>query len=70
MQLARLKEQRRRALLTQAELAERSGVAEVTINRIEKGRHQPRFSTVRKLAAALNVQPADLMEDEGKARAA
>src|SRR3712207_4520439 len=74
MRLPRLKEHRERALLTQAELAEKSGVAEVTINRIEKDRHEPRFSTVRKLAAALGVPPADLMAppdvgEQGKAAA-
>jgi transcriptional regulator with XRE-family HTH domain len=61
MQIPRLKEWRERALLTQADLAERSGVAEVTINRIENGRHEPRFSTIRKLATALGVEPAALM---------
>ena len=58
MQIPRLKEHRERALLTQAELAERSGITEVTINRIENGRHEPRFATIRKLAAALDI-PAD-----------
>jgi transcriptional regulator with XRE-family HTH domain len=61
MQLPRLKEHRERALLTQAELATKSGVSEVTINRIEKNRHSPRFSTVRKLAQALGVESAELI---------
>ena len=66
-----LKRCRERALLTQAELAERSGVAEVTINRLERGRHEARFSTVRKLAAALGVEPDELVAQgqEGKAAA-
>jgi transcriptional regulator with XRE-family HTH domain len=71
--LPRLKEHRERALLTQAELAAKSGVSEVTINRIENGRHDPRFSTVRKLAQALNVAPPELMEpgrDQESKRAA
>lgn len=59
--LPRLKEYRQRALLTQAELAAKSGVAEVTIARIETG-HGARFSTIRKLAAALNVEAEQLME--------
>ena len=74
MQLPRLRECRERALLTQAELAEKAGVSEVTINRLENGRHAPRFSTVRKLAAALGVPPTDLMApaeaaEQGKAAA-
>ena len=67
MHLARLKQWREQRLLTQAELAQRSGVAETTINRIENGRHEPRFSTIRKLAAALDVAPEALMGDEGQA---
>ena len=66
MHLPRLRQWREQRLLTQAELAQRSGVAETTINRIENGRHEPRFSTIRKLAAALDVAPAALMGDEGQ----
>ena len=65
MQLPRLKEHRERAFLTQADLAEKSGVAETTINRIEKGRHGARISTARKLAAALGVTPQDLLASDG-----
>jgi transcriptional regulator with XRE-family HTH domain len=32
-----------------------------TINRIERGVHEPRFSTIRKLAAVLDVAPDDLI---------
>jgi len=72
VRLEQLKEWREHRLLTQAELAAHSGVAETTINRIEKGRHEPRFSTIRKLAEALGVAPAELIggtkaeESEGK----
>ena len=52
---------RERAFLTQAELAEKSGVSEGTINRIEAGKHEPRISTIRKLAKALNVSPDELV---------
>jgi transcriptional regulator with XRE-family HTH domain len=62
--LPKLKEWRERRLLTQAELATRSGVAETTINRLENARHEARFSTVRKLAEALRVEPEQLMEPE------
>jgi transcriptional regulator with XRE-family HTH domain len=60
----RLKEWRQRRLLTQAELAERVAMTVGTINRIERGVHDPRFSTIRKLAAALDVTPDDLIVDE------
>ena len=60
----RLKQWRQRRLLTQSELAERVGMTLGTINRIERGVHEPRFSTIRKLAIALDATPDDLVVDE------
>ena len=68
--LPRLREWRERAFLTQQELGEKAGVAEVTINRLEQGRVGARFSTARKLAAALGVEPGDLVTTPGKPKAA
>ncbi|RJQ66490.1 XRE family transcriptional regulator [Pseudonocardiaceae bacterium YIM PH 21723] len=49
-----LRQGRRRAGLTQEELAERAGVSARTIRSLESGRHRdPRLSTARELAAAL-----------------
>jgi transcriptional regulator with XRE-family HTH domain len=48
---------RLRRALTLRELGALSGVAYDTIHGIETGKHQPRPSTVRKLAIALNVAP-------------
>jgi transcriptional regulator with XRE-family HTH domain len=70
-----LRAARTRRLLTQAALAERSGVGRNTIARIETG-DLAAFATVSKLAAALEVAPEILMgpgaseAGEGKARAA
>jgi transcriptional regulator with XRE-family HTH domain len=62
--IPRLKAVREAALLTQAELAARSGVSEVQINRIENSPDlNPRFATIKKLAAALGVEPATLMAE-------
>jgi len=70
MRLPGLRNCRERALLTQAELAELSGVAEVTINRLENNRHTARISTVRKLAVALRVDATELTgPEQGKAAA-
>ena len=63
VKLTRLRTVRERKALTQRELAERSGVTAVQISRIENGEANPYPSTVRKLAAALNVEPHDLMDD-------
>jgi DNA-binding XRE family transcriptional regulator len=62
MNLPRLKELRERAFLTQADLAQRAGVSEVTINRIENGHYRARFSTINKLAVALGVGPEVLAD--------
>lgn len=51
--------------LTQVELAERSGVNEITISNIERGRQKPAARTLRKLAAALEVEVRDLTVGEG-----
>jgi transcriptional regulator with XRE-family HTH domain len=60
----KLREERRRAALTQGELAEKAGVGINTVVRIETGEiTEPRVSTLRKLAQALGVQPRDLLED-------
>lgn len=59
-----LKDRRRRAALTQTELAEKSGVGITTITRIEQGHiTEPRVSTLRKLSNALDIRPADLLDD-------
>ena len=57
------------AVLTQAELAAKAGVAEATIVSAEHGR-KVRISTVRKLAAALGVEPRELLrrEDDDRSR--
>jgi transcriptional regulator with XRE-family HTH domain len=45
---------RRRAGLSQRELASRTGVAQPTIARIEVGKDDPRFSTLTRLLRACN----------------
>jgi transcriptional regulator with XRE-family HTH domain len=58
----RLRRQRTRRALTQAELAERAGVTTATVARIERDEIEPRMTTLRKLAQALEVDPAELVE--------
>lgn len=59
-----LKELRESQFFTQRELAERSGVGVATIARIEKGTHSPTFRTIKRLAAALGVEPSELAKRE------
>ena len=59
-----LREERRRAGLTQGELSERSGVGITTIVRIERGQiTEPRVSTLRKLAESLGTDTRHLLSD-------
>ena len=60
----KLRELRRRRVLTLRELEVESGVSYNTIWRIENGYREARPSTIRKLAAALGVEPEDLVKIE------
>lgn len=60
---ARLKFLRTDRELSEADLAEKSGVHAATIKRIERRGIRPNLSTVLKIARALNVQPALLLGD-------
>lgn len=57
----KLKETRKHALLTQQQLADRSGVGVTTIVRIERNQVEPHARTIRKLAAALGVNAKELL---------
>jgi transcriptional regulator with XRE-family HTH domain len=57
-----LKDARFRAGLTQVELAEKAGVTQTTVARIERDAVEPEVTTVRKLAAALGVTISDLLD--------
>ncbi len=45
------------------QLSERSGVNHSAISQIENGKRQPYPSTIRKLAAALDVEPQELLKE-------
>ncbi len=61
MDLPRLRLIRQGAVMSQEELAQRSGVARDTISKLETGRRGAYPSTIRKLAAGLDVKPQVLM---------
>jgi len=64
MRLSRLEAVRRQQFLSQAELATKSGVSKNTIYRLEQG-ELAQGRTIRKLAAALGVEPQALVEPQG-----
>ena len=55
-----LRSEREQHFLTQAELAEKSGVSIPTINSLEHGKTGANLVTLRKLAEALGIDPAVL----------
>jgi DNA-binding XRE family transcriptional regulator len=56
----RLVMRRKRAGLAQAELARRAGIRVETLNRLERGKTTPDFSTIRRLVEAMNQAEAEL----------
>ncbi len=63
--MAKLRELRQRRVLTLHELEERSGVSYNTIWRLENGKTGAQPRTIRKLAAALGVEPEELVRVGG-----
>jgi len=59
-----LRQLREDRLVTQEELGETAGVSRDQISRIERNEVDPRFSTIRKLAKALDIDPRELTKGE------
>ena len=57
----RLLEIRKSRGMTQSELAEKAGLHQLTISRLESGPRQIEFDTLRKLCDALGVELTDLI---------
>ena len=55
----RLRTLRKRKLLTQEQLAERSGIAASTVIRIERNQVEPQGATIRKLGPAVQINIAE-----------
>jgi transcriptional regulator with XRE-family HTH domain len=55
--------------LTQQELAEQAGMGRATIRSLEQGERRAHATTIRKLCAALRVEPSDLLTAESVAAA-
>jgi transcriptional regulator with XRE-family HTH domain len=60
----RLRQLRVERALSLRALAQRSGVAFDTINKLELGHRPARLVTIRKLAEALGVEPKELMKGD------
>jgi transcriptional regulator with XRE-family HTH domain len=53
---------RKAAKLTQEQVSERSGVHVTEVSRIERGLRDPRMTTLIRMARALDVSPANLLD--------
>ncbi len=60
--MQRLRELRRERVLSMRELEELSGVSYNTIWRLETGKTGAQQRTIRKIAGALGVEPAELVK--------
>ena len=58
-----VKRERLKLAIRQDELARRAGITPTTLSRIERNESEPHVSTIRRLAKALGVKPADLLEE-------
>ena len=68
--LGRLREVRESKFLSQQEMADRAGLSRVAITRLESGQVSAQYATIRKLAEALGVEPAELVSDDEAKEAA
>jgi transcriptional regulator with XRE-family HTH domain len=57
-----LREARQLRRMSQQSLADRAGVARVTVSQIELGKSDPRPHIARRLSQALGYQPQDIIE--------
>jgi len=65
-----VQELRKRARLTQAELAERIDVSPEFLSRVERGLKSPSLETVEKIAKALGLQVKELFQEGPRRRTA
>ena len=61
----RLRAERTRRFLTQAQLAQKAGISQKQLSKIENDEVEPRFSTILSLADALGAEPEIFLEGEG-----
>ena len=65
-----LKDLRIESNLSQAELAERSGISQGYLSSLERGEKQPTLPVLKRLASALGISVAALVDDNNKPRKA
>lgn len=59
-----IRQARKKAGLTQRQLAEKSGVATITLQQYERGVREPKLDTIAKIARAMNLFASDLISGD------
>ena len=59
-----IRQARKKAGLTQRQLAEKSGVATITLQQYERGVREPKLDTIAKIARAMNLFASDLVSGD------
>lgn len=60
----RIRSARRAVGITQKDLGERVGIDQAIISKLERGKHQPRFDTLRRVAEGLDLSVSELLAQE------
>jgi len=63
----KLKELRKNSNMTQAELAKLSGISQCHLSCMERGEKQPTLPILKRLAVALKISVAELIDDDDQA---
>jgi XRE family transcriptional regulator, regulator of sulfur utilization len=61
----RIRELRKEQRMSQTELAQKAGVALMTISRLERGEHDPHMRTLVRIARSLGVPLLELIRSAG-----
>jgi transcriptional regulator with XRE-family HTH domain len=61
----KIRELRKERRMSQTELAEKAGVALMTISRLERGEHDPHMRTLSQIAKGLHVPLFEVMRSAG-----
>lgn len=57
-----LRAQREKRFMNQEEFAELVGLSKDHLGRLERNEHEPHFSTIKKIADKLSIEPSELVD--------
>ena len=60
----RVRAERTKRFIPQEQLARAAGISQKALSKIETNEVEPRFSTILKLAKALDIAPSEFVEQE------